>query len=97
MLHSKKKTSQLILFLIFFYSILTGQELRLKIDQITPKQGLSQSTVTCILQDKYGFMWFGTWNGLNKYNGYDFTVYKPEIYDTTSISNNVIRSIYEDR
>ena len=84
MFHIKKKTNQLVIFLVFFCSILAGQELRFKIEQITPKQGLSQSTVTSILQDKYGFMWFGTWNGLNKYNGYDFTVYKPEIYDTTS-------------
>jgi len=95
--HIKKKTNQLVIFLVFFCSILAGQELRFKIEQITPKQGLSQSTVTSILQDKYGFMWFGTWNGLNKYNGYDFIVYKPEIYDTSSISNNVIRSIFEDR
>lgn len=59
--------------------------------------GLSQSVVNCIFQDSRGFMWFGTQNGLNRFDGYSFEVfiYKPN--DTTSISNNWIYSITEDK
>ena len=40
------------------------------------KHGLSQGTVNCIVQDKYGYMWFGTQDGLNKFDGLNFVVYK---------------------
>ena len=58
-------------------------------------QGLSQSNVVCILQDSRGFMWFGTRDGLNKYDGYKFTVYKNKADDKNSISNNYIQAIKE--
>ncbi len=61
------------------------------------KDGLSQSWVRSICQDRYGLMWFGTNNGLNKYDGYNFTVYKNSPADETSLSNNGIESIYEDK
>ncbi|UCH13194.1 MAG: hypothetical protein JSV22_08755, partial [Bacteroidales bacterium] len=96
MLHVINKKYYLISFLISYYSIFNGLGREFKIEQITPKQGLSQSTVNCILQDMYGLMWFGTNDGLNKYNGYDFTVYKPVSSDSTSISSNVIRMLCED-
>ena len=51
----------------------------------------------CILQDSKGFMWFGTEDGLNKYDGYTFTVYKHDPEDPNSISDNWIQAIYEDR
>ena len=60
-------------------------------------EGLSQSWVKSICQDKYGFMWFGTNDGLNKYDGYTFTVYKNDPHDEGTISNNGISSIYEDK
>jgi ligand-binding sensor domain-containing protein/signal transduction histidine kinase len=59
-------------------------------------QGLSQSNATCILQDSRGFMWFGTRDGLNKYNGYGFTVYKKIAGDPKSLNNNFITSLAED-
>lgn len=59
--------------------------------------GLSQSVVNCILQDSQGFMWFGTQNGLNRFNGYSFEVYNYRPADTTSLSNNWIYAIAEDR
>ena len=65
-------------------------------DIISLKDGLSQNTVNAILQDKYGFMWYGTENGLNRYDGYDFVHFLPAQSDTTSISNNIIHSIIED-
>ena len=60
------------------------------------QDGLSQSTINCIFQDSRGFMWFGTQDGLNKYDGYNFTVYKKNPVDTNSISHNWIWNIFED-
>jgi ligand-binding sensor domain-containing protein/anti-sigma regulatory factor (Ser/Thr protein kinase) len=64
--------------------------------QIKVEDGLSQSTITSILQDKKGYMWIGTGNGLNKYNGYTFKLYSNVIDDSTSISSNVVTSMFED-
>ncbi|PWK22349.1 signal transduction histidine kinase [Arcicella aurantiaca] len=59
-------------------------------------EGLSQSTVTCILQDKKGFLWFGTRNGLNRYDGVKFTTFENILSDSTSISHNYITTLFED-
>jgi ligand-binding sensor domain-containing protein len=95
-LHVINNKYNLIFLIISYCSIINGQFQDYKIEQITTKKGLSQSTINCIIQDKYGFMWFGTQDGLNKYDGYDFAVFKPRRNDAGSISNNVIRIIYED-
>lgn len=63
---------------------------------LTIKEGLSQSTVEAILHDKKGFMWFATNDGLNKYDGYDFTTFRYESSDTSSISDNYVYGICED-
>ncbi len=62
-------------------------------DRISTNNGLSQGDVNCIYQDNKGFMWFGTHDGLNKYNGYEFTVYKPDPKVKSSINSNLIYSI----
>src|SRR4030042_1758899 len=63
-------------------------------EHITTRDGLSQSTVTCMLQDSKGFMWFGTQTGLNKYDGYNFTVYHD---DPAGLLGSFIFRIIEDR
>ena len=63
---------------------------------LTIKNGLSQSTVETILQDSKGYMWIGTNDGLNKYNGYGFKKYEHDIYDNNTISSNYIVDIAED-
>src|SRR5882757_9839465 len=68
-----------------------------KFSQLTTLDGLSQSTVNCILKDKFGFLWFGTQDGLNKYDGYTFTVYRNNPKDPRSIPDNQIKCIFEDR
>ena len=67
-----------------------------KFDLINTDQGLSNNNVHCIYQDRYGYMWFGTEDGLNKYDGYDITVFKKIKNDSTSISDNFINCITED-
>lgn len=59
--------------------------------------GLSQSVVNCIFQDSKGYIWFGTQNGLNKYNGYTFEVFTCNPNDSNSITNNWINGIAEDK
>ena len=66
-------------------------------DRLTVEDGLSQSGILAILQDSQGFMWFGTQDGLNKYDGYNFTAYKYNELDSSSLSDNFIESIYEDK
>ncbi len=69
----------------------------LRFKRISLQAGLSQSIVYSICQDREGFMWFATQDGLNKYDGYEFTVYRPIPGDPNSISNNHILSIVEAR
>ncbi|MBK6753770.1 MAG: response regulator [Flavobacteriales bacterium] len=64
---------------------------------LTIEDGLSQGMVNTILQDKYGFMWFGTKDGLNRYDGYTFTVFRQDPEDSTTLRNNYIHSLYEDK
>jgi ligand-binding sensor domain-containing protein/signal transduction histidine kinase len=66
-------------------------------EHISLEQGLSQSSVYCILQDSQGFMWFGTADGLNRYDGYSFVVYRHDPGDPHSLSNNTVLALYEDR
>ncbi|WP_423149304.1 two-component regulator propeller domain-containing protein [Rubrolithibacter danxiaensis] len=69
---------------------------KLSFKHLTTENGLSQSLVHCILKDKQGFMWFGTQDGLNKYDGYKFTIYRHNPKDNRSLRNNNIESILED-
>jgi ligand-binding sensor domain-containing protein/two-component sensor histidine kinase len=66
-------------------------------EHLSLEEGLSQSSVLTIFQDKSGFLWFGTANGLNKYDGYNFTVYKHNPLDSNSLSNDIINAIAEDK
>ena len=59
-------------------------------------EGLSQNTVTSIVQDKYGFIWVGTWSGLNRFDGVNFKIYLHTQGDTTGIGDNYIFDICED-
>jgi signal transduction histidine kinase/ligand-binding sensor domain-containing protein len=75
----------------------TVQQRGMRFDALTIDDGLSQGTITSILQDKRGFLWFATQDGLNRYDGYGFTAFKHDPLDHTSLSNSFIWSICEDR
>jgi len=64
---------------------------------LTLADGLSQSTIMSIVQDKSGFMWFGTGDGLNRFDGYNFRLYPYNPKDSNSISDNFISIVFEDR
>jgi ligand-binding sensor domain-containing protein/signal transduction histidine kinase len=69
----------------------------LRFERLGLEEGLSQSVVICILQDSLGFMWFGTQDGLNRYDGYNFTVFSSNPYNSNSLSDRWISVIYEDQ
>jgi ligand-binding sensor domain-containing protein/signal transduction histidine kinase len=74
-----------------------ARERPLRFESLSTKQGLSQSTVLCALQDRQGFMWFGTQDGLNRFDGYEFRVYRHVETVPGSLRDNYILSLYEDR
>ncbi|MFT4924107.1 MAG: signal transduction histidine kinase/ligand-binding sensor domain-containing protein [Phenylobacterium sp.] len=67
-----------------------------RFEHLTIDHGLSQSSVFATLQDSKGFMWFGTEDGLNRYDGYEFKVFRHDPQNPHSISRNLVRFIYED-
>lgn len=85
----------LILFLVLLPGVyLFGEEKRF--DHLTAAQGLSSDSVFRIMQDRRGFIWIGTANGLNRYDGLECIHYKRRIGDEASLSHNYIRALFED-
>lgn len=85
-----------LLFAMLFSPVLVGQNTGLSFDHLDISNGLSQSSVNCMLQDKAGFLWLGTQDGLNRYDGVSFRVFKNNRKDSTSLSNNFIQALWED-
>ncbi|MEJ2053068.1 MAG: two-component regulator propeller domain-containing protein, partial [Calditrichaceae bacterium] len=94
----------------FFYSIFTiavfilftiqnifCQIENINFQHLTTKDGLSQSSVVSIIQDTMGFMWFGTYDGLNRYDGHKFKIYRSDPRDPHSLSLNQVTSFLKDR
>ncbi len=94
---NKRITKALVLFL-FITSLLSvnAQPKNLQFRHLTRENGLSHSWVHSIFQDKYGFMWFGTDDGLNRYDGYNFRVYRNNFQDQNSISSSIVMAMLED-
>ena len=70
--------------------ILQGQ---LQLNQISQVKGLSQNTINSIIQDKDGFLWIATYNGINKYDGYSMDYYSL----SNGLSSNLIHNLFQDR
>ena len=84
-------------FLLLICSIAgSSQSASLSFGHLGTAQGLSHSNVICALEDSRGFMWFGTREGLNRYDGYTFAVYRNKVGDDKSLANNLINGIVED-
>jgi len=93
------KMKKLVFFIVFlamsFFSL--PVEKKLKFDHFSIRHGLSQGEVYCIIRDSRGFMWFGTENGLNRFDGNRFTVFRNDPTDPNSLSNDFVYTICEDQ
>jgi ligand-binding sensor domain-containing protein/serine phosphatase RsbU (regulator of sigma subunit) len=82
------------IFFTFSWSLSCGQTIKFK--HLTVKEGLSNNYVGEVLQDKKGFIWLGTGDGLNRYDGYTFQIYRRDPNDNNTLSNNNITALFED-
>jgi len=95
----------IFIFLLFgFLFILSASKSRgaevvnnLNFDFYSQENGLSNNQIHCIHQDKKGWMWFGTSQGICRFDGYKFTVFKNDPDDSTSLKGNLVRTIFEDK
>ena len=85
-----------ILVLFGFLINLSAQNNTLKFNHLTANNGLPQNSVYSIVKDKYGFIWFGTWGGACRYDGYAVKVFKANEDDSTALPDNRINSIVTD-
>lgn len=86
----------LLFFIILCWFFVPAQVSSLYFDRLTIQNGLSHNKVNCIIRDQRGFMWFGTDDGLNRYDGHNFVVFQHKPGDSTTISGNIINDILED-
>jgi len=93
-LHTLKKPALIVV--LCFVSLTSFTQNKLNFNYLGIENGLSQGFVTSIVQDSIGFMWFGTFDGLNKFDGYKFTAYYNDFKDTNTISNNYITAMATD-
>ena len=84
-----------IIFIVSLFSCISLHA-QLQLNKISGTEGLSQNTVRSIIQDSNGFIWVGTYNGINKYDGYSMVHYK-FLNDVNSLSSNIIISLFEDK
>ncbi|HEY1115581.1 MAG TPA: two-component regulator propeller domain-containing protein, partial [Chitinophagaceae bacterium] len=91
----RKKVLIALLLIVFSGPALLAQSWYFNHYQV--ERGLSNNAVICSLQDRQGFMWFGTKDGLNRFDGYTFKVFRHDRDDAGSIGGNIIYSLHEDR
>src|SRR5688572_3298789 len=91
------KLETFCLLILFSVKHSIAQNESLHFEHIGIEEGLSNNNVLAILQDRKGYIWFGTMDGLNKYDGYSFTKYKFDPFDFSSLPQNTIYTIWEDK
>ncbi|MCU4163427.1 hybrid sensor histidine kinase/response regulator transcription factor [Carboxylicivirga caseinilyticus] len=87
---------QLIVFLSILSFSIKAQRI-FEFDKLSIKDGFSSSRANSIIQDKNGYIWIGTWNGLNRYDGYEVKEYIPDFRDSATLSNREVVSLCEGR
>lgn len=83
--------------ILLLQSFLVCAQLNSSVTRYSTRDGLSHDGVLCITKDRDGFMWFGTFDGINRFDGHNFVVYKSRPGDSSNLSNNKIRTIVEDK
>lgn len=86
-----------VIVILLLPSLMATAQLNSNITRYSTQDGLSHDGVLCITRDRDGFMWFGTFDGINRFDGHNFVVYKSRPGDSSNLSNNKIRSIIEDK
>ena len=92
-----KKAHTLIYFLLLLNLAAPAQTTPINFTALTSKDGLISNTVNAILKDSQGMMWFATDDGLNKFDGTNFTVYRNRAGDTSSLRSNEVLALHEDK
>jgi signal transduction histidine kinase/ligand-binding sensor domain-containing protein/DNA-binding response OmpR family regulator len=92
--NKKQQLCVLLISIFYSFSFLRAQT---PVTYLGINQGLSNNSVRCILRDHKGFMWFGTFDGLNRFDGYNFKVFRNKLNDTASLSNPFINALNEDK
>ncbi len=92
-----KKAHTLICLLLLFNLAAFSQTNPINFTALTSKDGLISNTVNAILKDSLGIMWFATDDGLNKFDGTNFTVYRNDAGDTSSLRSNEVLALHEDK
>ena len=86
-----------VLFFVVCTSLkVVGQKTPLVFHHLTVADGLSENTIRAIIEDEKGYMWFGCEDGLNKYNGYEFKIYRNELHNPYSVSSRNITHLFTD-
>jgi ligand-binding sensor domain-containing protein/signal transduction histidine kinase len=93
---NRLKLKLLFLCLLLFITSVRGQQNNIRFKRLTINDGLSLSSVYCIFQDSKGFMWFGTEDGLNRYDGKNFVIFRSDPSNLNTISYKWTEQIFED-
>ena len=86
-----------LLFLLVVHNNSYAQKSNFNINSLTTEDGLSNNHVTAVLEDSKGFIWIATYDGLNRWNGYEFEIFKKEPSNTRSLPGNFVISLAEDK
>lgn len=94
---SKSFVRTLAIFLLASFLNLFAQQNSYKLERFTINNGISNNSINCIIQTKDGYLWIATKDGLNRYDGQTFKIFKTNSFDETSLPENYIMYLYEDR
>src|ERR1043165_2299458 len=91
-LYSRRAVKQVggILSFFFLFVLTVHAQPKYKVEQYATEQGLSHRRVNCMLKDREGFMWFGTWDGINRFDGHAFVSFKSSPEDKYQLRNSRI-------
>lgn len=95
-MRSFRLTCVILHFLQIMAATLLAQPQEVKFERLSLRQGLAHNSQLSIIQDRKGFVWFATYDGIAKYDGYSFKLYNFDPYDSTTISQNLTLCLYED-
>ena len=87
----------ILFFLVFLFQVSVSFSQKPEFEHLSDKDGLVNSSITSIVKDSYGYMWFGTWSGLCRYDGYSFTNYVNVSKDKNSLPDNQVKCLFESK